>query len=70
MVVRYIGACWLWWFLVSFLCVVHHKYASMRHQHQCNAWGAMSTMLHDHEHLNRIYPYKLFTTLPLAFLVF
>jgi hypothetical protein len=38
--------------------------------HKCNQWGAKSNILHDHEHLNRIYPYKLFTKLPLAFLVF
>jgi hypothetical protein len=36
--------------------VVYHKYASMRHQHKCNAWGAKSTMLHDRAQLNHINP--------------
>jgi hypothetical protein len=52
------------------LHVVYRKYASMRHQYKCNTWGAQSNMLHDHEQLNHLNPYKLFTKLPLAFLVF
>jgi hypothetical protein len=59
--------CRLWRFLVSMLRVAYRKYASMRHQYKCNAWGAKSIMLHDHEHVN---PYKPFTNLPLAFLMF
>jgi hypothetical protein len=50
--------------------VVCHKYASMRHQHKCNAWGAKSGMLHGHAPLNHVNPYKPFTNLPLAILVF
>jgi hypothetical protein len=42
----------------------------MRHQCKCNACGAKSDMLHDHVQLNHINPYKPFTNLPLAFLVF
>jgi hypothetical protein len=46
------------------------QYASVRHHYKCNAWGAKSNMLHDHEQRNHLNPYKLFTKLPLAFLVF
>jgi hypothetical protein len=46
------------------LHVVYHKYASLRHQHKCNTWGAKSNMLHDHEQLNHIGPYKPFAKLP------
>jgi hypothetical protein len=70
LVVIALDLCWLRRFLVSLLCVVYRNYASMWHQHKCNAWGAKCNMLHDHEHLNHINPYKLFTKLPLAFLVF
>jgi hypothetical protein len=62
--------CWLRRFLVYLLRVVYLNYASMKHQHKCNSWGAKCNMLHDHEHLNNINPYKLFTKLPLALLVF
>jgi hypothetical protein len=62
--------CWLRWLLTSLLHVVYRKYASMRHEHKYNAWGAKSNMLHDHAQLNHINPYKPFTKLPLAFLVF
>jgi hypothetical protein len=34
---------------------------------KCNAWGAKSSMLHDHAQLNHISPYKPFANLPLAF---
>jgi hypothetical protein len=50
--------------------VVYHKYASMRHQHKCNACGAKYNMMYDHEQLNHINPYKPFTNLLLAFFVF
>jgi hypothetical protein len=33
----------------------------------CNAWSAKCIMMHDHEHLNHINPYKLFTKLPYHF---
>jgi hypothetical protein len=46
---------------------VYHKYPSMRHQYKYNAWGVKSNMLHDHEQLNHLNPYKLITKLPLAF---
>jgi NADH:ubiquinone oxidoreductase subunit F (NADH-binding) len=46
------------------------KNASTRHQYKCNAWDAKSNMLHDREQLNHLNPYKLFTKLLLAFLVF
>jgi hypothetical protein len=52
--------CWLRRFLMSLLHVVYRKYASMRHQHKCNAWGAKYKMLHDHEYLNHINLYMLF----------
>jgi hypothetical protein len=62
-----------WWlrrFLASLLHVVYHKYASIRHQHTYNAWSAKSGMLHNHAQLTHVNPYKSFTNLPLAFLVF
>jgi hypothetical protein len=62
--------CWLRRFLASLLHVVYRKYASMRHQYKCNDWSAKSNMLHDHEQLNYLNPYKLITKLPLVFLVF
>jgi hypothetical protein len=62
--------CCLRRFLASWLHVVYHKYASMRQQYKCNACGEKSNMLHDCEQLNNLNPYKLFTKLPLAFLVF
>jgi hypothetical protein len=49
--VNALDLCWLRRFLESLLHVVYHKYASMRHQHTCNAWGAKSNMLHDHAQL-------------------
>jgi hypothetical protein len=42
----------------------------MRHQHKCNAWGAKSGTLHAQAQLTHGNPYKLFTDLALAFLVF
>jgi hypothetical protein len=65
-----LGLCWFLCFLGSLLCVAYHKYACMRHQHKCNAWGAKSDMLHDYAQLTHSNPYKSFTNLPLAFLVF
>jgi hypothetical protein len=62
--------CWLWHFLGSLLRVVYHKYVSMRHQHNCNAWGAKSGKMHNHAQPTHFNPYKLFTNLPLTFLVF
>jgi hypothetical protein len=46
------------------------QYARMRHQYKHNAWGAKSDMLHDYAQLTHTNPYKTFTNLPLAFLVF
>jgi hypothetical protein len=40
------------------------------HSTPINPWGAKSGMLHAHAQLNPIIPYKPFTNLPLAFLVF
>jgi hypothetical protein len=57
-------------FLASLLHVVYHKYASMKQQHKCNAWGANSGILHAHAQLTHVNPYKSFTNLPLAFSVF
>jgi hypothetical protein len=68
--VNALDLCWLRRFLGSLLRVAYHKYVRMRHQYKCNAWGAKSDMLHDHVQLNRVNPYKPFTNLPLAFLVF
>jgi hypothetical protein len=48
LVVTAIDWCWLWRLLVSWLSVVYRKYASMRHQHNCNALDANSDMLHDY----------------------
>jgi hypothetical protein len=62
--------CWLLRFLGSLLRVIYHKYASMSHQHKCNAWVEKCNMLHDHVHLNHIKPHKIFTKLPIAFLIF
>jgi hypothetical protein len=62
--------CWLRRFLACWLHVVYRKNASMRHQYKCNAWDAKSNILHDCVQLNHLNPYKLFTKLPLAFLVF
>jgi hypothetical protein len=62
--------CWLRRFLVSWLRVVYRKYASVGHQQYCNAWGAKSDMLHDYAQVTHTNPYKPFTNLPLAFLVF
>jgi hypothetical protein len=28
--------------------VVYRKYASMRHQHNCNAWGEKGGKVHNH----------------------
>jgi hypothetical protein len=39
----------------------------MRHQHKCNTWGAKSNMLHDHEQLNHIGPYKPLLNYPSIF---
>jgi hypothetical protein len=60
---------WFCRFLMSVLRVVYRKYVSMRHKHKRIAWGAKYNMLHDHEQLNYINPYKPFTNSPLAFLV-
>jgi hypothetical protein len=38
--------------------------------HKYNAWSAKNDMLHDHARLTHVNPYKLFTNLPLSFLVF
>jgi hypothetical protein len=62
--------CWLWRFLVSWFRVVYRKYAYMRQQYKCNAWGAESSMLHDDAQPTYTNPYKPFTNLPLAFLAF
>jgi hypothetical protein len=62
-----LGWCWLRRFLTSWLCVVYHKYAYMRHRYKCNACGAKSNMLHDYAQLTHTNPYKPFTNLPLAF---
>jgi hypothetical protein len=70
LVVTALDWCWLQRFLASLLRVVYRKYASMRHQYKCNAWGANSGMLHAHAQLTRGNPYKTFTNLPLTFLVF
>jgi hypothetical protein len=53
--------------------VVYRKYASMRHQHNCNAWGSKSGKMqlqHNHAQPIHVNLYKLFTNLPLSFLVF
>jgi hypothetical protein len=68
--VNTLDMCWLRWLLVSLLRVVYRKYASMRHQYKYNAWGVKSGMLHDHAPLTHVNPYKPFTNLSLAFLVF
>jgi hypothetical protein len=46
------------------------KNTNMRHQYKCKAWDAKGNILHDCEQLNHLNPYKLFTKLSLAFLVF
>jgi hypothetical protein len=56
--------------LGSLLLVAYRNYARMRHKHKCNAWDAKSEMLHDYAHLTHTNPYKPFTNLSLAFLVF
>jgi hypothetical protein len=45
------------------------QYTRMRHKDKNSARGAKS-MMHDQEQLTQVNPYKLFTTLPLAFLTF
>jgi hypothetical protein len=70
LVVTDLDWCWLRRFLASWLRVPYRKYASMRHQHNCKAWGAKSDMLHDYAQLTHTNPYKPFTNLLLAFLVF
>jgi hypothetical protein len=55
---------------MSWLRVVYRKYANMRHQHNYNAWGAKSGKMHNHAQPIHVHPYKLFTNLPQAFLVF
>jgi hypothetical protein len=70
LVVTALDWCWLPRLLVSLLHVVYHKYPSMRHQHNCNAWDAKSDMLHDYAQLTHTNLYKPFTNLPLRFLLF
>jgi hypothetical protein len=55
---------------VSGIRVVYRKYASMRNQHNYNAWGAKGGKMHNHAQPIHVNPHKLFTNLPLAFLVF
>jgi hypothetical protein len=64
-VVTALDWCWLRWLLVSWLRVVYRKCVSLRHQHNCNAWGAKSGMLHDYTQLTHTNPYKPFMNLPL-----
>jgi hypothetical protein len=61
------GMRWLRRFLRSLLRVTYHKYARIRHQHKCNAWGANSGKMHNHTQPIHVNPNKLFTNLPLAF---
>jgi hypothetical protein len=68
--VNALSLCWVRRFLGSFLRVAYHKYAWMRHQYKCKAWGAKSDMLHDCAQLTHTNPYKPLTNLPLAFVVF
>jgi hypothetical protein len=42
----------------------------MRHQYNYNTWGAKSGKMHSHAQPIYVNPYKLFTNLSLAFLVF
>jgi hypothetical protein len=65
-----LDSCWLQWLLAYLLCMLYCKYASMRHQNKCNAWGAKGGMLNDQVQVNHITPYKAFTNLPLAFYYF
>jgi hypothetical protein len=68
--VNALDLCWLRRFLGSLLRVAYRKCTRLKHQYKCNAWGAKCDMLHDYAQLTHTNPYKPFTNLPLAFLVF
>jgi hypothetical protein len=50
--VNALDLCWFRRFLGALQHVAYHKYAHMRHQHKCNAWGVKSSMMHTHAPLN------------------
>jgi hypothetical protein len=62
--------CWLWWFLASLLPMIYRNTQGWDIKITAMYGGAKSNMPHDREQLNHLNPYKLFTKLPLAFLVF
>jgi hypothetical protein len=68
--VNALGLCWLRRFLRPLLLTAYHKYTHKRHQHKCNAWDAKSGKKPNHAESIHVNPYKLFTNLPLTFLVF
>jgi hypothetical protein len=69
LVVTALDWCWLRRLLVSWLRVAYRNYASMRHQHNCNARGTKSGKMHNHGQPIHVNPYKLITNSPLVFLV-
>jgi hypothetical protein len=52
---------------MSWLHVVCRKYVSVRHQHNCNVWGAKSDMLHDYAQLTHTNPYEPLLVYPYHF---